>query len=621
MHDPEPVRDGAAPDVSVIIPVHGDRGGLALTLDCLAAQRTTRSFEVLVVDNGDNDGLAETLAPRGALVPRLVREERKGSYAARNTGVAAARGDVLAFTDGDCLPRPTWLEEGVAALEREGHGVFVGGRITMRPARPGHLGLAEVWQVGHDLRQDFYVAQQGWAATANLFVRASDLSRVGAFDAQLQSGGDREWGLRATSTGVRGVFAPDAVVDHPTRPTMTELMTKRRRVSRGSVDLAASLGQPVHADGTLRALRPPLRAAWRDAERLDLSTVDRARLVAITAGLHVYQRGYEARLSASGRSGQRAPRAELRLPRESAAHDPLSAGGDELQDDVPEVSVVIPALNARQTLGVQLDALSRQRTRRSFEVLVADNGSSDGTADVVRSRVSQLPGLRLVDASQRRGSNVARNVGTQAARAELVLLCDADDEVDEDWLETLATALDAGAHGVGGTLELRKLNPKYAADPHQPAAIPGVVEQLGFLPRPTGANAGFRRSSWADLGGFDERYVRGGTETEFFWRLQLTGGTLQNVPEAVVHYRLRTDARASLRQMYTWGRQHAMLYREFRGHGLRYHPHETVASYGSLARTAATVTWRPRQRMPLGQQSCYRLGRLVGSYRYRVIFL
>lgn len=283
-----------APRVSVIVPVHGDRGAILRTLTCLDAQTTAESFEVLVVDNGDNGDLAGRLSGRKV---RVVTEERKGSYAARNTGVAASRGAVLAFTDADCLPRPAWLEQGVRALDRAGPGAFVGGGISMMPRDPRHLSWAEVWQVGHDLRQDRYVRNQGWAATANLFVRRADLRHVGEFQTELQSGGDKEWGTRATAAGVRGVFCADAAIDHPTRPTMAELMTKRRRVSRGSVDIARSQGVAVHPGGTLRALRPALRHTWRQATDLPISPLDRARLVAITAFLHVYQRSYEAALT------------------------------------------------------------------------------------------------------------------------------------------------------------------------------------------------------------------------------------------------------------------------------------------------------------------------------------
>lgn len=285
----------------------------------------------------------------------------------------------------------------------------------------------------------------------------------------------------------------------------------------------------------------------------------------------------------------------------------------------PQVSVVIPTLDAAGTLGVQLEALARQRTDRTYEVLVADNGSGDGTRDLVAAYAERVPGLRLVDASHRTGSNVARNAGTRAARGEYVLLCDSDDEVDEGWLEALATGLDAAA-GVGGRLDRVKLNSGFANRWGRPYGQTGIYRQLDFLPRPVGANAGYRRAVWEELGGFDEEYVRGGTETEFFWRLQLAGHDLLDVPEAVVHYRMRSGFRPLVRQMYIWGRQHPMLYRDFRSRGLRYDPMVSVRHWlwiASLVPRALT----PGRRLFLCREVAYRVGRLVGSYRYRVLYL
>ncbi|MEJ5866170.1 glycosyltransferase [Pseudokineococcus sp. 5B2Z-1] len=288
--------------VSVVVPVHGDRGGLRSTLEHLAAQRTRRPFEVVVVDNGDNGDVRAVAAMVPGLDVRVVREPQRGSYAARNAGVRVARGAVLAFTDADCLPRPTWLEAAVEVLEREGPGVFLGGAVSMRAFDPSRLTLAEVWQFGNDLRQDIYVRELGWAVTANLVVRRSDFEHAGLFDAHLASSGDREWGQRASRAGLRAVYAPESVVDHPTRPTMRPLLAKMRRVARGGVALERTSGRPMHPDGWRRALVPPLRSTWRRAERLRARPVDRARLVLATALVHAYRLGYEVvhRVSSRG---------------------------------------------------------------------------------------------------------------------------------------------------------------------------------------------------------------------------------------------------------------------------------------------------------------------------------
>lgn len=282
------------------------------------------------------------------------------------------------------------------------------------------------------------------------------------------------------------------------------------------------------------------------------------------------------------------------------------------------VSVVIPAYDAAATLGIQLEALSRQRTSRSFEVIVADNGSRDATRDVATSFSTTLPCLRVVDASERTGSNVARNAGTRAARGDLVLLCDADDVVDEDWLEHMAQALDHD-DAVGGRLDQVALNPHLVGVWPNLDRPQGIAVQLGFLPRPISANAGFRRDVWEELGGFDEDYVRGGAETEFFWRLQLAGHTLVDVPEAVVHYRWRSTEKALVKQNYVWARQHAMLFRDFRGHGLRWSPRLTALLWVKIGWSLARIG-TPGGRLDLRRHLAYQAGRIVGSVRYRVFF-
>lgn len=293
-------------------------------------------------------------------------------------------------------------------------------------------------------------------------------------------------------------------------------------------------------------------------------------------------------------------------------------GAPEVSD--PDVSVVIPSRNAAHTLAVQLDALAAQRTTHTFEVLLADNGSTDGTRELVESYRDRIPGLRWIDASARTGSNVARNIGTAAAKSDIVLLCDADDEVDPGWLEAMARALET-ADGVGGRLDRIKLNESYINAWGTPHGHNGIGPQLGFLPRPIGANAGFRKSVWEELGGFDENYVRGGTETEFFWRLQLRGHSLEQVDDALVHYRMRSSFKAGVRQMYIWGRQAPMLYRDFRSDGMRWDVKDSLRRTKWLLTSAPSVRCGPEMRFQWTREAAYRVGRVVGSVKFRVLYL
>src|SRR5439155_12779705 len=94
--------------VSVVIPVRDGAASLPPLLDALAAQTLRREeFEVIVVDNASTDGTADVARAAGA---RVVSEAIANRSRARNAGFAAAQTDLIAFTDGDCVPDPRWLE-------------------------------------------------------------------------------------------------------------------------------------------------------------------------------------------------------------------------------------------------------------------------------------------------------------------------------------------------------------------------------------------------------------------------------------------------------------------------------------------------------------------------------
>jgi glycosyltransferase involved in cell wall biosynthesis len=121
----------AAPLLSVIIPTYARPAVLGGCLESLANQSISRErFEVVVVDDGSPEPLDAAIAPFvDRLDVRLLPQANSGPCVARNTGVAAARGRYLAFTDDDCRPTPEWLE----TLDRHLHSTpdrLIGGRTT-----------------------------------------------------------------------------------------------------------------------------------------------------------------------------------------------------------------------------------------------------------------------------------------------------------------------------------------------------------------------------------------------------------------------------------------------------------------------------------------------------------
>ena len=209
--------------VTVVIPARDAAEVLPSALDALAAQDYAQRWEIVVVDNGSRDGTGEVAAAH-SLRPRVLRRERGGGPgAARNDGVAAAAGDVIAFTDADCRPAPGWLSAGVRALE---DADLVQGAVESMPGV--HVGPFD-----HTVRIG---AEYGLYETANLFVRRSWFERAGGFEDWLDTGDGRPFGedawfaWRLRRAGGRTAFCAGALVHHEVFPgDWREYLRERRR--------------------------------------------------------------------------------------------------------------------------------------------------------------------------------------------------------------------------------------------------------------------------------------------------------------------------------------------------------------------------------------------------------
>jgi GT2 family glycosyltransferase len=283
------------------------------------------------------------------------------------------------------------------------------------------------------------------------------------------------------------------------------------------------------------------------------------------------------------------------------------------------LSVVIPARNAEEHLPVQLGGLAAQTYTGDWELIVADNGSTDRTRDVVEAARSGLPHLQVVDASARPGSNPARNAGARAARGEFVLFLDHDDEVAPAWLAAMADAAN-DAQAVGGAIDRTRFRP-----PGVPPPVPDRTTELqpwpGFLSYPMGANCGIRADRFHELGGFDESYTRGGDETELFWRLQLAGHEVRFVTDAVVFYRERTTMADLWRQFFHYGKQDPHLFRDFRSAGMPAHGIGAgLREWGHLTALAPRYLSTAAGRRQWVRSTARRAGRVAGSVQYRVCY-
>lgn len=244
----------ARPKVSVVVPHYQDLDGLGRCLDALGRQTyPAADFEIVVADNNSPAGRAaveQAIAGRA----RLAVVVEKGAGPARNGGVAASLGDLLAFTDSDCVPEPEWLAEG---LTRLADFDLVGGRMRVLVDDPEHMTGPEAFEVVFAFDNETYVTRKGFTVTANLFCSRAVFDAVGGFKVGVSE--DLEWGLRARWLGYRIGYAARAVVGHPARRTWPELQRKWERLSAETFGLVAS-GAGGRSRWLLRALALPFSA-------------------------------------------------------------------------------------------------------------------------------------------------------------------------------------------------------------------------------------------------------------------------------------------------------------------------------------------------------------------------
>ncbi|WP_407316552.1 glycosyltransferase [Isoptericola halotolerans] len=283
-------------------------------------------------------------------------------------------------------------------------------------------------------------------------------------------------------------------------------------------------------------------------------------------------------------------------------------------DTVPELAVVIPAYDARTTLPTQLAALLAQRPPWPWEVLVCDNGSTDGTAALVDDwAATRMPELRLVDASARCGPSAARNIGVGEARAPRIAFCDADDQVGDGWVLAVRHALDEHEF-VAGPFEGSVLN-EGAGSAVSWTAQTEALTVKPFLPQFVTAgsgNMGVLRAVFEEVGGFDEG-ARTAEDDDFCLRVQLCGHELVFVPEILLHVRRRDGLWRVCRQAYAYGAGERRLlhrYQEFVEQGAGQAP-TTVAADGAAAVGSDPVRRAARRLAQVLSRGARRIGRAL----------
>jgi glycosyltransferase involved in cell wall biosynthesis len=226
------------PKVSVVVPIYNGEADLPDLISCFLSQTYPKDrVEYLLVDNNSSDRTLAYLKISAQDSPitihPLSENQIQSSYAARNTGIRAATGEIIAFTDADCRPQPQWLESLIQPFINL-DVVIVAGEITALSGKnllEKHADQQETLSQKHTLSHSFCAYGQ----TANLAIRRIVFEKVGLFRPYLTTGGDADicWRILMAKIG-KLEFAPDAVVQHRHRITLKELHSQWRRYGRSN---------------------------------------------------------------------------------------------------------------------------------------------------------------------------------------------------------------------------------------------------------------------------------------------------------------------------------------------------------------------------------------------------
>lgn len=283
--------------VSVVVPVLNGEDSIT---DCIVSLLRTdypaERREILIVDNGSTDRTEALIRDQPV---RYLREERQGVARARNAGIAASRGQVLAFTDSDCTVTTGWLRQIVATLADPAVGGVAGEVFPFPPRTAAERYAARL----RHLSPQRYLNRpiMPFAVTANLSFRREVFDRVGMFDTDSPRGGESTdfctRFLRTTGQELR--FCPAAAVFHRHRSSAWELMRQQWGYGRGHAYLYGKYGDEipwtwshsaqVYADlarsaGSLALTGLGRAAGRRQADELEFASFELLRKVALRGG-------------------------------------------------------------------------------------------------------------------------------------------------------------------------------------------------------------------------------------------------------------------------------------------------------------------------------------------------
>ncbi|RZA05488.1 MAG: glycosyltransferase [Proteobacteria bacterium] len=237
----------------------------------------------------------------------------------------------------------------------------------------------------------------------------------------------------------------------------------------------------------------------------------------------------------------------------------------------PVVSVIISAKNEADRLAACFESLAAQKTKLTFEVIVVDNNSTDGTYALARRLAAKQKRRFIIGKQKKAGAPAARNAGAKKARGKILVFTDADCTHSSHWLEEIARPLLEDHHyplaAMGGYTK------SAFAERKRPSLFERYLDGFfsfwdedrlhafpAFLPWAPTCNLAVKAEVFKGLGGFDERWKTAAYDVDFCWRLSLCGFVCGYAPKAEARHLRRGTLRAFFRQMENYAYyNHALL--------------------------------------------------------------
>lgn len=225
--------------ISVIIPVYNDQCGLMDTLDSLVNQDFPKeNFEIIISDNGSSDNTLNTAEMYAKRYPELihivVENNIKSSYAARNKGINASKGSIIAFIDADMSVDKDWLTKIANSFEKN-RVDYLACRVEI------YLKIKSAYELYNKITGfplESCINDNHFAPTCCLIVRKNVFNEVGLFDSRLVSSGDYEFGNRVFNSGYKLYYDDSIVMRHPARSTFKQIFYKFFRIGKGYKQLS-----------------------------------------------------------------------------------------------------------------------------------------------------------------------------------------------------------------------------------------------------------------------------------------------------------------------------------------------------------------------------------------------